>query len=291
MAKYSTRVLGFGDNVVDIYEHSHIMYPGGNCVNLCAYSKIMDVERVAYMGYFGSDDIAEFVIGVLNELEIETVKCKQLVGENGWSKCSLIDGDRIFGDYNQGGIRGKTPYILDRFDLEYMKQFDYVHSGNYCYTESQLQTIKENGIKLSFDFSDDSTKEYYEKYAPYVTYAFCSFDGDEEAAKEHLRFIHSLGPEIASLTRGSKGCIMYDGEQFYVQPAKELDVVVDTMGAGDSFLTSFMNCFVDQKKKGVERPEAIRKALMEASEFAAYVCGLNGGFGHGKPYTYGVRER
>lgn len=291
MAKYSTKVLGFGDNVVDIYEHSHIMYPGGNCVNLCAYSKIMDVERVAYMGYFGSDDIAEFVIGVLNELEIETVKCKQLVGENGWSKCSLIDGDRIFGDYNQGGIRGKTPYILDRFDLEYMKQFDYVHSGNYCYTESQLQTIKENGIKLSFDFSDDSTKEYYEKYAPYVTYAFCSFDGDEDAAKEHLRFIHSLGPEIASLTRGSKGCIMYDGEQFYVQPAKELDVVVDTMGAGDSFLTSFMNCFVDQEKKGVERPEAIRKALMEASEFAAYVCGLNGGFGHGKPYTYGVRER
>lgn len=291
MAKYSTKVLGFGDNVVDIYEHSHIMYPGGNCVNLCAYSKIMDVERVAYMGYFGSDDIAEFVIGVLNELEIETVKCKQLVGENGWSKCSLIDGDRIFGDYNQGGIRGKTPYILDRFDLEYMKQFDYVYSGNYCYTESQLQTIKENGIKLSFDFSDDSTKEYYEKYAPYVTYAFCSFDGDEEAAKEHLRFIHSLGPEIASLTRGSKGCIMYDGEQFYVQPAKELDVVVDTMGAGDSFLTSFMNCFIDQEKKGAERPEAIRKALMEASEFAAYVCGLNGGFGHGKPYTYGVRER
>lgn len=291
MAKYSTKVLGFGDNVVDIYEHSHIMYPGGNCVNLCAYSKIMDVERVAYMGYFGSDDIAEFVIGVLNELEIETVKCKQLVGENGWSKCSLIDGDRIFGDYNQGGIRGKTPYILDRFDLEYMRQFDYVHSGNYCYTESQLQTIKENGIKLSFDFSDDSTKEYYEKYAPYVTYAFCSFDGDEEAAKEHLRFIHSLGPEIASLTRGSKGCIMYDGEQFYVQPAKKLDVVVDTMGAGDSFLTSFMNCFVDQEKKGADRPEAIRTALAEAAEFAAYVCGLNGGFGHGKPYTYGVRER
>ena len=41
MAKYSTKVLGFGDNVVDIYEHSHIMYPGGNCVNLCAYSRIM----------------------------------------------------------------------------------------------------------------------------------------------------------------------------------------------------------------------------------------------------------
>ena len=76
MVKYNTKVLGFGDNVVDLYEHSHMMYPGGNCVNLCAYSKMFGVERAAYMGYFGSDDIAEFVISVLNELGIETVKCK-----------------------------------------------------------------------------------------------------------------------------------------------------------------------------------------------------------------------
>ena len=28
MVKYNTKVLGFGDNVVDLYEHSHMMYPG-----------------------------------------------------------------------------------------------------------------------------------------------------------------------------------------------------------------------------------------------------------------------
>ena len=49
MVKYNTKVLGFGDNVVDLYEHSHMMYPGGNCVNLCAYSKMFGVERAAYM--------------------------------------------------------------------------------------------------------------------------------------------------------------------------------------------------------------------------------------------------
>lgn len=284
MAKYNTKVLGFGDNVVDLYEHSHMMYPGGNCVNLCAYSKIFGAERVAYMGYFGSDDIAEFVISVLNEMEIETVKCKQLVGENGWSKCTLIDGERTFGDYNEGGVRGKNPYILDRFDLEYMKQFDFVHTGNYCYTESQLKVMKEAGIKVSFDFSDESTNEYYEKYAPFITYAFCSFDGDDDAAKEHLKFIHSLGPEITYLTRGPKGCILYDGEQFYVQPATMIESVVDTMGAGDSFLTAFMNSYIDQQKKGNKKQAVITLALAEASKFAAHVCTLNGAFGYGKPY-------
>lgn len=284
MDKHKVKVLGFGDNVVDMYEHSHIMYPGGNCVNLCAYSKMFGVERVAYMGYFGNDDIAEYVIGVMDELGIEMTKCKQLEGENGWSKCTLLDGDRIFGDYNQGGVRGKTPYILDRFDLAYMKEFDFVHTGNYCYTESQLQKMKEAGVKISFDFSDDSSKEYYEQYAPFVTYAFCSFDGTDEEAKEHLKFIHSLGPEIASLTRGSKGCIMYDGEQFYVQPAKIIDKVVDTMGAGDSFLTSFMDSYIDGIHRGRERSEAIRIALADAAEFAAGVCQMEGAFGYGTPY-------
>lgn len=284
MDKHLVKVLGFGDNVVDMYEHSHIMYPGGNCVNLCAYSKLLGVERAAYMGYFGNDNIAEYVINVMDNLGIEMTKCKQLEGENGWSKCTLQDGDRIFGDYNQGGVRGKTPYILDRFDLAYMKEFDFVHTGNYCYTESQLQKMKMAGIKISFDFSDDSSKEYYEQYAPYVTYAFCSFDGTDEEAKEHLKFIHSLGPEIASLTRGSKGCMMYDGEQFYVQPAKIIGKAVDTMGAGDSFITSFMVNYIDGLHRGRECADAIRIALMEASEFAASVCQMEGAFGYGIPY-------
>lgn len=29
MVKYNTKVLGFGDNVVDLYEHSHMMYQAG----------------------------------------------------------------------------------------------------------------------------------------------------------------------------------------------------------------------------------------------------------------------
>ena len=77
---------------------------------------------------------------------------------------------------------------------------------------------------------------------------------------------------------------MYDGEQFYVQPATMIENVVDTMGAGDSFLTAFMNCYIDQQKKGIAKQEAITFALAEASKFAAYVCTLNGAFGYGKPY-------
>ncbi len=167
MGNLDVSVCGFGDNVVDVYEHVRTMYPGGNAVNFAVYAKKAGVRRAAYMGYFGTDDRAEHVISSLYDEGIELVKCKQLMGENGYSCVSIAeDGDRIWGDYNQGGVRGESRYVLDRFDIEYLRQFDVVHSGNYCYTERQLPKIAAAGIELSFDFSDDSTWEYYQEVAP-----------------------------------------------------------------------------------------------------------------------------
>lgn len=39
--KYDVSVVGFGDNVVDIYTHENVQYPGGNCVNLAVYAKML----------------------------------------------------------------------------------------------------------------------------------------------------------------------------------------------------------------------------------------------------------
>ena len=201
--KYDVSVVGFGDNVVDIYTHENVQYPGGNCVNLAVYAKMFGAKRCAYMGYFGTDKNADHVISALREEQIELVKCKKIEGENGYSRCTLEDGDRVFLDYNEGGVRSRHIYDLDEFDLEYLAEFDLVHSGNYCYMESQLPKIKAAGLPLSFDFSDDSEPEYYEKIAPLVTYAFCSFDGTDDEVKEHLQKVASYGPKIVCASRGA----------------------------------------------------------------------------------------
>lgn len=36
-------------------------------------------------------------------------------------------------------------YALNRFDLAYIRQFDVVHTGNYCFTERELPKIKAAG--------------------------------------------------------------------------------------------------------------------------------------------------
>lgn len=281
---YDVSALGFGDNVVDKYEHIKTMYPGGNCVNFAVYAKMFGAKRSAYMGYFGNDAEAEHVMYALDDIGIETVKCKQLEGENGCARATLVDGDRVFLGSNEGGIRGKTPYVLDRFDLEYIRQFDFVHSGNYCFMEKELPKIHEAGVPISFDFSDDSEDSYYAEVAPTVDYAFCSFDGTDEEAREHLKKIVSYGPKLAVASRGADGCILYDGQEYYVQKAVPIKEVVDTMGAGDSLITSFMVAYTDHLKKGITGETAIRESLAAAAEFASKVCGMNGAFGYGKKY-------
>lgn len=281
---YDVSALGFGDNVVDKYEHIKTMYPGGNCVNFAVYAKMFGAKRSAYMGYFGNDAEAEHVMYALDDIGIETVKCKQLEGENGCARATLVDGDRVFLGSNEGGIRGKTPYVLDRFDLEYIRQFDFVHSGNYCFMEKELPKIHEAGVPISFDFSDDSEDSYYAEVAPTVMYAFCSFDGTDEEAREHLKKIVSYGPKLAVASRGADGCILYDGQEYYVQKAVPIKEVVDTMGAGDSLITSFMVAYTDHLKKGITGETAIRESLAAAAEFASKVCGMNGAFGYGKKY-------
>ena len=280
--EYNVSVVGFGDNVVDIYTHSNKQYPGGNCVNFAVYAKMFGAKRSAYMGYFGTDVNADHVIEALHNEKIETVKCKKISGENGYSRCKLENGDRVFLDYHEGGVRSRHIYELDEFDIEYLKQFDLVHCGNYCYMESQLPKIKEANIPLSFDFSDDSTEEYYMQIAPLVTYAFCSYDGTDEEVKKHLKKVSDLGPEIVCASRGAKGCMLYCNGKYYEQKAVPIEKVVDTMGAGDSLITTFMVGYTDARKKGISQDEAIVSSIAEAAKFAAEICQIDGAFGYGR---------
>ena len=88
---FNVNALGFGDNVVDRYEHIHTMYPGGNAVNFAVYAKKCGAARSAYMGIFGNDAAAEHVIASLEDEGIELDKCEQMIGENGAARVTVVE--------------------------------------------------------------------------------------------------------------------------------------------------------------------------------------------------------
>ena len=277
-------ILGFGDNVVDVYEHTGTMYPGGNAVNVAVAARLNGAARCAYLGAFGSDAAAEHVIRSLEDEGVELVKCYQQLGPTGIARVSLVDGDRVFVGGNGGGILAEKPYVLDRFDLAYIRQFDAVHSGCYGFTERQLRKIRTTGVPISFDFSSDSADAYYDRVAPHVDLAFMSCsDLTVEETEDRLRHVVSLGPRFACATRGAEGAIGFDGERFYRRAPEPVNNFKDTMAAGDHFIAGFLVSWFSLAKQGIEGPERIERSLDSAAGAAARACGIDGSWGHGAP--------
>lgn len=279
-------VLGFGDNTADVYDHTNTMYPGGNAVNFAVACKRLGVGRSAYMGIFGNDRPGEHIITSLQEDNIELVKCRQVIGPNGACHVALVDGDRVFVSSNEGGIRGESRYVLDRFDLEYVKQFDVVHTGNYCFTERQLPKLASTGVPVSFDFSDDSSDAYIEELAPYVDFAFMSCGAlSKQDAEARMRWVAEQGPQVVVATMGSEGSLAFDGERIWHQGIKPVEHLVDTMAAGDTFLSGFVVSWITSTKSGVTGCERMESALDFAASAAAQACSWSGSWGHGVPFS------
>ena len=92
-------------------------------------------------------------------------------------------------------------------------------------------------------------------------------DASLEDIKAKLEWVKALGPQIVCASRGSKGSVAYDGENFYEQGIKPVapEELKDAMAAGDSLLTAFLVTYLSKKKAGECGEAAIRESL----DFAA----------------------
>lgn len=63
-----------------------------------------------------------------------------------------------------------------------------------------------------------------------------------------------------------------------------IDEVIDTMGAGDALLTSFLVSYINKRKDSQSPEKRIQDSLSKAAAFTAKVCKIEGAFEHGKKY-------
>ncbi|MEH7108960.1 fructoselysine 6-kinase [Bacillus sp. JJ1764] len=269
------KVIGIGDNVVDKYVHIKTMYPGGNALNFSVFAKKLGADS-AFIGTFGDDREAEHVENVLKELHIDISRCRHFSGENGCARVTLEDGDRVFLGSNDGGVTREHLLELTNEDMEYLQDCLLVHTGLYSHTGHLLEQLNSLQVPLSFDFSDDFQQEQIDQYIHFVDFAFfsCSHLSEQET-KEFLKSNFSKNGQILIATRGSDRTVAYDGKEYYYQ-SPEYVKPVDTMGAGDSFITAFLLHYI-------QHPD-IAQAMKEAAVFAANSCLVEGSFGFGVSY-------
>lgn len=269
------KVLGLGDNVVDKYVNLAIMYPGGNALNFAVFAKKLGQDS-SFMGVFGSDAEGKHVLSVVKDLAIEYSHSRFETGENGCARVEIKDGDRIFLGSNEGGVTREHPIKLNQEDRDYLQQFTLIHMGLYSQVNHLLEELIELPAKISYDFSDDFTEEEILRAIDKVNFGFFSVSElSDEETKEFLKKHFTPRNEILVATRGDKAAIAYDGQEYY-EVVPILREPVDTMAAGDSFLTAFLIHYLNGSD--------IASAMKYGNDFAGESCMIKGSFGYGVSY-------
>lgn len=276
------KILGLGDNVFDIYDNLHISYPGGNAVNVaCNASKLG--HQASYLGNIADDKYGHHMVQTLRSYHVDISHCPII--KNTTTKCCLqniYDGERQFLKVELGD-NWCQPIQLQPIYSSYFDKFDVIFTSCNAKIEQSLFYLKDTKAFVSYDFGEKEkyrTPEYFSKVLPYIDFAQFSFNNMEE---DYLKeFVEKNNIEIPVLvTRGDKDPLLYvrgkifKGHNQYVTP-------VDTMGAGDGFISALVCYLVEHGlKKNTKIEEMIfEDALFFAGKYASEVVKIHGGIGY-----------
>lgn len=230
------RIACVGDNCVDFYDNTNEAFPGGNPVNVAVYVRRLGGES-SYLGAVGTDAHGRLMIDALAGKGVDVSHVQVLEGATALTHVNRIDGERVFGDYEEGVM---ADFALRDEDIDFLCTHDLVVSGLWGHAENHLHKVRERGIPVAFDCAERPLEDASLIALPHTNIAFFADDisSDEELREKILR-VAQLGPQLVVATRGIKGSLAYDGKDFYAYGIVKCEVG-DTMGAGDSFIAGFL---------------------------------------------------
>lgn len=269
------KIIGVGDNTVDVYVNQNKMYPGGNSVNVPELCLRAGASAAAYIGIFGDDFAGRLMTDSLREDGIDISHSRIIHGRN--SKNANIQGegnDRVWvGNNNEGDCAG-VQLKFTKADIDYISTFDVLHSSVHSEIPYLFPLIQ-GSVFTSMDFSDGYTDERIATLCPYLDIAFFSGGGrSKEEIEDVIGKALKAGAKIVVTTMGMGGSIATDGKERIFQSAIKADEpVVDTLGAGDTYIAAFLLEYW--------KSQDIRKAALKGAQYALTTLGYFGACGHG----------
>ncbi|WHY00700.1 fructoselysine 6-kinase [Neobacillus sp. DY30] len=229
------RIATVGDNCMDVYQTSGKAYPGGNPVNVAVYLTELGADS-SYIGWVGSDSYGELMQKDISKKGVDISHLSKKDGKTAVTYVELVNNDRCFGEYDEGVM---ADFTLTPAELDFIQKHQLVHAGVWGHVERYYSLFKKRGLQTSFDFSNQLDHILVKTLPQYVDYSFFSYTQDDSFIRQFLKDVKNNGSRITIATLGENGSLAYDGEQFYKCGVVAVDVV-DTMGAGDSFISGFI---------------------------------------------------
>lgn len=230
------KLIAIGDNCIDYYAASDKSYPGGNSVNVAVYYHRLGGES-AYIGSVGTDRFGKILNDSMKEKGVDVSHVHIDEGKTALTNVELVNGDRVFGDYDEGVM---SEFSLNPCDYKFISNHNIVVSGFWGHCMNDFEVFHNSGLITAFDFATKLDDPEVKRVCKWMDYSFFSYDeNDEEWLRSYMKELHNLGSRVVVATRGDKGSLSYDGKTF-ISFGIIKGKVVDTIGAGDSYIAGFL---------------------------------------------------
>lgn len=255
-----------GDNCIDVYVHMDgevvgRSYPTGNCVDTGVNLQKLGIPT-SLISTTGSDENGAWMRRVLTAEGLDVSHLKAGQGRTAVTYMDMNGTDRVHGEYIEGVLED---IVFDEEDIAFAAGHDLVHTALWGKAESALPRLRAAGCKvISFDYADRLDHPLVESTLPYVDYGFFSYHKERDTwIESFLKDKVDRGMRIAVATLGERGSLAYDGDAFTAFGVFPAPCVVNTVGAGDSFIAGFLY--------GVLHGWPVEDCLAKGAEIAAQV--------------------
>ncbi|MCO5970257.1 PfkB family carbohydrate kinase [Actinoallomurus soli] len=246
-----------GDNTIDEYVGAESRsYVGGNALNVAVQLRRLG-HACRYSGAIGADTAGA---RVRTALEAQGVRTDGLVTLPGHTSVSRIrvdaTGDRTF-EFEDFAVT--ADYVPDERELAALARCAVVHIGMLPAAGEVRRRLYGSGPIVSQDCAVSPGFDH-------LDVAFCSAGEDEGRARAYAEEAVRGGARLAVVTCGAAGSLAYDGRDWWRTPAEPV-TVVDTTGAGDSYIAGFLAA----RATGADVAQAMRAGARTAARTCAHV--------------------
>jgi ribokinase len=252
--------------------------PGGSACNFAVACSKLGL-KTGFIGHIGKDQFGKEIIENLkrNQIDYSQIKIEEGMS-SGISLAFTTKQEKHF----VLSYRGANQLLKSReLELEYLKRAKSIHGASIA--PSLAQKIGRVATKLRImssldvgaEFLNIKTKDFLgivERFSIcFINQAFYQKIFGKVPTKHNLLSRFPRGLEVLVLSKGSKGAVASDGENFFDFPAHKVRVK-STTGAGDAFSAGFISSWL--KTKNVQ--EALKIGITVASLKVQKVGGQEG---------------
>jgi fructoselysine 6-kinase len=261
----SFRFAAVGDNCIDRFLPPLARsYVGGNAINVAVQLARLG-HQAFYFGAVGRDADGSKVRVRLRENGVHVNHLHEREGNTAYTNIDVTPaGDRIFVHEDFGVCAGYRPHPAD---FEALKTMDHVHIGWLDDGGALRRALSRAGVSVSQDVSVNAAAA--DLGVEGLSIAFASAGEDDARAERLVQDFLTGGARLAVVTRGGRGSLASDGMARAAAGIRPVEVV-DTTGAGDSFIAGFITAHA------ARRP--LVECLQAGRDLAALTCTHVGGF-------------